>query len=232
MEGGSVVNPIQFFLEWICKALNPVFGIGIGTIFIKSVCLPIYIIRYENSCVKTRVRKYIRGIQKRAERKKSKKEMYQYLNVKKLSYCCVIYGIEFMVILMFLRAISGLNNTHEFWFKINEVDRTSLLSYIYLAVLVFGEIINFQKGSKVEEVMQVIISAILVVLLYRTSQTVAAGVVIYWSISSLYSLFIQKVILQGKIEKRVEKEYTPVYLESVYNLIRKERISYDKCGEK
>lgn len=232
MEGGSVVNPIQFFLEWICKALNPVFGIGIGTIFIKSVCLPIYIIRYENSCVKTRVRKYIRGIQKRAERKKSKKEMYQYLNVKKLSYSCVIYGIEFMVILMFLRAISGLNNTHEFWFKINEVDRTSLLSYIYLAVLVFGEIINFQKGSKVEEVMQVIISAILVVLLYRTSQTVAAGVVIYWSISSLYSLFIQKVILQGKIEKRVEKEYTPVYLESVYNLIRKERISYDKCGEK
>ena len=172
--------------------------------------MPIYIIRYENSCVKTMVRKYTRGIQKRAERKKSKKEMYQYLNVKKLSYSCFIYGIEFTVIVMFLKAISALNNTQEFWFKINEVDRTSLLSYIYLAVLVLGEIINFQKGSKVEEVMQIIISIILVVLLYRTSQTVVAGIVIYWSISSLYSLFIRKVILQGKIEKRVEKEYTTV----------------------
>lgn len=226
------MNPIQFFLQWICKVSNPILGIGFGTIFIKSVCLPIYIIRYENSCVKKMVKKYTRSIQQRTERKKSKREMYRYLNVKKLSYSCFIYGIEFTVILLFLRAINTLNNSQTLWFKINEVDRTSVLSYIYLGILVLVEAINFQKGSKIEEVMQIIISGIMVVLLFQTSKTVVAGIVIYWCIANLYNLLIRKIILQGKVERWVEKEYSPVYLESVYNLIKKEGELDGKCGKK
>lgn len=194
---------------------NPIIAIILLTVMIKLCCLPIYTIRYKNSCVKDSIRKYINTIEKKEERKRKRKIISNLLDVKKWTFSFSLYVIEIFVIILFLRAIESLAN-NIFWFNINLIDTTNILSYIYLIVLILVEIVGIQKNaSKLELVMQLIISFIVVILMYKTSKTVVSGVVIYWCASSIYTVILRRFLLENTIKKKIEKEYNTNYLENM-----------------
>lgn len=219
------MNPIQYFLDWLCKVINPIIAIFIGTLLLKTLCIPIYTIRFENYFIKDRIKYFTKSINQRSERKKCRKQMYNYLDIKKWTYLLMLYFIEFTLILFFLKAIHGFENKTILWFQINEVDGTYYLPLLYLLTLIIIEILNLNDlnyKSKSERNAQLLVSAGIITLLYVSSKSVISGIVIYWCISSVYSLVIKKILLQKRIKRRLEKEYANVYLDKIYKMLNKE----------
>lgn len=197
------MNPIQFFLNWLCYELNPIIAIVLSTIIIKSICIPIYFIRYVNSSMKGQIKAFTKNYKERKERVFITKELNQYFGIKSRRYLFGLYGIELTILLLYLGAIHNMDNIQVLWFRINSIDDTDYLSLVYLFIISINEIINFRKyETKLEWTIQIIVSILLVILLFTTSKGVITGVVIYWCCACVYNTILRKFVLNRIVNSK------------------------------
>lgn len=197
------MNPIQFFLNWLCYKLNPIIAIIFSTIIIKSICIPIYYIRYVNSRMKGQIKAFTKNYKGRKERRAVTKKLNQFFGVKNWRYLFGLYIIELSILLLYLGAIHNMDNIQILWFRINSIDGTNCLSLIYLFIISINEIINFRKyETKLEWIIQITVSILLVILLFVTSKGVVAGVVIYWCCACVYNTILRKLFFHRIVNSK------------------------------
>lgn len=162
------------------------------TLIIKTLCVPIYIIRFKNYKLKQILQNSIEKLSLDKEQKKTLKKSRNYLNeyigLKSKKLMFFLFIIELILLILLINKIRTVKPINILWFNLQRND--ILLSIFYILILIINELTYIKNTDDKHKKFQYIFSFLAVILLGYISFSIKASILIYLIVSVTFNIFI------------------------------------------